>query len=88
MCQGRFGLDIRKRFFPRGWLGPEQAPQVMVTVPRLTEPKKHLENTLRHRVGLLGRPVQGQQLDLMILVGPIQLRICYDPMIIWLLGTK
>lgn len=31
---------------------------------------QHLDNTLRHRVGLLGGPVQGQELHWIILVGP------------------
>ncbi|NWT59195.1 MID49 protein, partial [Erythrocercus mccallii] len=54
LCQERFRLDMRKRFFPRGWWGTDQAPKGMVTDPRLPELQEHLENALGDRVGLLG----------------------------------
>lgn len=39
---------------------------------------QHLGNTLRHRLGLLGCPVQGQDLHWMILVGPFRAKIFCD----------
>lgn len=47
------------------------------TKPEL-EFKECLDHTLRHIVALLGCPVQGQELDLMNLVSPFQLSICFD----------
>ncbi|KFQ96093.1 hypothetical protein Y956_04069, partial [Nipponia nippon] len=51
ICQGRFRLDIRKRFFIQRvvehW---NRLPQEEVTAPSLTTFKKHLDNTLRHMV--------------------------------------
>lgn len=44
-----------------------------VTVPGLTEFKHHSNNALKHRVGLLRCPVQGQQLDSMMLVGSLSI---------------
>lgn len=38
--------------------------RAVVTAPRLPD------STLRHRVGLLSSPLQGQESDLLILVGP------------------
>lgn len=40
--------------------------------------KKGLNNTLRHRMGFLGSSVQGQELDLKILMRPLQFNIFYD----------
>ena len=51
----------------------EQAPQGSEHDPRLLEFKEHLDNTLRHRISILGVPVWSQDLDLMILVDPFQL---------------
>ncbi|KFR09223.1 hypothetical protein Y956_11896, partial [Nipponia nippon] len=49
--QGRFGLDIRKRFFAQRvvehW---NRLPQEVVTAPSLTTFKKHSDNALRHMV--------------------------------------
>lgn len=38
----------------------------MVTAPSLPELKEHLGNALRHRVRLLGFPVQSRELDLLL----------------------
>lgn len=77
--QGRFRLDIGKRLSPRGWLSTRTgSPGGMVMAPRLTESKKYLDSTRRHRVGFLGCSVQGQELDSMILVGPFQLSLFCD----------
>lgn len=44
----------------------------------LPELSKSLDNTLRHWVGFLGCPVQGQQLDSTILMGPFQFSVFYN----------
>lgn len=41
--------------------------------PSLTKFKEYLGNVLRHRVGLLGSAVQGQELALMFFVDQFQL---------------
>ena len=61
-------------------VGMEQAQQGSGHGPRLTELKEHLDITLRHRVWSLGGAVWGQELDSMILMGPIQVEIFYDSM--------
>lgn len=49
----------------------------VVTALSLLYFKKHLDNTLIHRVWFLGGPVQSQDLDV-ILVGPFHLKIFCD----------
>lgn len=51
LCQGRFGLDIRKRFFHPDTL--EQVPEEAATTLSLTEFKKCLYNPLGYMVWLL-----------------------------------
>ncbi|KFW89055.1 hypothetical protein N305_00979, partial [Manacus vitellinus] len=47
LCQGRFRLDIRKRFFTQNVTGHwNRLPREVVTAPSLTEFKKCLENAL------------------------------------------
>lgn len=58
-------------------------PRAVVTVPGLTEHKECLDDAVRHRVGSSGCSVQGQDLDLMILVGPPQIRIFHNSVILW-----
>lgn len=48
-------------------LGTEQVPQGMGMAQRLPELQEHLDRAVRHRVGLLGYPMQGQELDSMTL---------------------
>ncbi|KFZ63542.1 hypothetical protein N321_06335, partial [Antrostomus carolinensis] len=51
MCQSKFRLDIRKRFFTQRvvehW---NRLPSEVVMAPSLTIFKKHLDNALRHMV--------------------------------------
>ena len=63
--------------------GTAQAPQGMVTAPRLPELQECLENSLRDaQGGIVGVSVQGQELDSVILVGPFQLQIFYNSMVL------
>ena len=79
--QGQFRC-IRKRFYTeRVFMHWHRLPREVVTAPSLPECKKHLDNTLRNMVSFLDGPVWSQELDLMILVGPFQLRIFCDSMI-------
>ncbi|KFZ59909.1 hypothetical protein N338_02302, partial [Podiceps cristatus] len=49
--QGRFRLDVRKRFFTQRVVEPwNRLPREAVTAPSLAAFKKHLDNTLRHMV--------------------------------------
>ena len=59
----------------------EHFPEV-VTAPSLPEFKKHLDNALRTMVWFLGGPVRSQRLEWMILMGPFQLEIFYDSLIL------
>lgn len=59
-----------KGFSPRGW--PSTGTGAVVRTPSPTELRKYLDNTLGHRVGLLGCPAHGQELDLMVLMSPYQ----------------
>jgi len=51
LCQGKFRLDIRKRFFTETvichW---NRLPREVVMAPSLSEFKKHLDNALSHMV--------------------------------------
>ncbi|KFO62212.1 hypothetical protein N302_02595, partial [Corvus brachyrhynchos] len=51
LCQGRFRLDIRQRFFTQRVVGHwNRLPREVVTAPSLTEFKELLDNTLGHMV--------------------------------------
>ncbi|KAJ7408008.1 hypothetical protein BTVI_60909 [Pitangus sulphuratus] len=51
LCQGRFRLDIRKRFFIQKMVGYwKRLPREVVTALSLTEFNKPLNDTLRHMV--------------------------------------
>lgn len=71
-------MAIRKGFSPRGCLALNKLSRDRVTIPRLPKVKKCLHIALRHKMGLLGYLLQGQELDTMILRGPFQLSILYD----------
>lgn len=85
LCQRRFRLGIRKKFFhPKGDWALEQGPQGSGHSTRLTNFKKHLYKVPRHMVWFLWYSVQDQELDLMILMDTFQLSIFYDSVIlIW-----
>ncbi|KAJ7427215.1 hypothetical protein WISP_08808 [Willisornis vidua] len=54
LCQRRFRLDIRKRFFTqRVTRYLNRLPSEVVTAPSLKEFKKHLDDILKHMVRLL-----------------------------------
>ena len=62
-------MAIKKRFFTQKVVGHQnRLHRAVVTAPRLPELQERLDNQLRHSVGLLGCPVQGQELVSMILV--------------------
>ena len=49
--QGKFRLDIRKRFFTERVVGPwNRLPREVVTAPRLSEFKEHLKDALSHMI--------------------------------------
>lgn len=73
---GRVRLDIRKRFFTQSVV--RHWNREVVTAPSLPEFKKSLDKAVRHMMWFSGCPVQGQELDSMIFVGPFQLRIFCD----------
>ena len=77
--QGRFRLDIRKRFFTERvvthW---NRLPRDVVTAPSLSEFRRVGTVLLVMWSEFLGRPVWCQELDSMIVVGPFQLGIFYD----------
>lgn len=82
LSQGRFGLEIRKTFFPQGVVEPwKRLLREVIAAPSPKEFKKCLDNILRYMVGFLGCPVKDQELGSMILMGPFQLSTFYDSMI-------
>lgn len=52
LCQGSFGLRIR-RLFPLRGSGSGRAPHGMLTAPRFPELQEGFDAALRHRVGLV-----------------------------------
>ena len=51
LCQGKFRLDIRKRFFTERVVGHwNRLPRGVVMAPTLSEFKEHLDNALSHIV--------------------------------------
>mgnify|MGYP001856029944 FL=1 len=60
----------------------EQAAQGTGHGPKLLGFNEHLNNAYRHRDFILGGLVWNQELNMIFLVGPFQLRIFYGYMII------
>ena len=51
LCQGKFRLDIRKRFFTERVVGHcNRLPREVVTAPNLSELKEHLDDTFSHMI--------------------------------------
>jgi len=75
VSQGSFRFNIRKRFFT------ECLVEYWKKSPRSIW-------ALRHTVWFQSGPVWSQELSLVILVGPFQLRIFYDSMILWFSDYK
>lgn len=74
--QGRIRLGVRNKFFTREWSDTGSSGHN----PKQPELKKHLDNALSHIDCFLGGAVWEQKFDLVILMGPFQLRIFYDSM--------
>ena len=73
--QGRSRWGLEEGSSPESSGALKQAPRVLGTAPYLLEFKESLDNALRHRVWILGGAVWTWEWDLMISVGPFQLRI-------------
>ena len=51
LCQGKFRLDIRRRFFTERVVGHwKRIPREVVMTPSLSELKECLDNALSHRL--------------------------------------
>lgn len=70
--------DIWKRFFTRGCLSTQQDDKGIGHGPKLSEFKEYLDNALRHIAWFSGGTVLSQELDSVIPMGSLQLRIFYD----------
>lgn len=77
---GKSGWISGRGSSPEGSQALDWAPQGSAHGPKLTELKKHLNNSLRYRAWILDGPVWSQGLDLMTLMGPYQLVIFCDSM--------
>ena len=66
-----------------GWGGQGKAlPQRAMDTDPVLEFKERLDSTLSNGVWIWGRAVWSQEPDSMVLVGPFQLRIFYDSMVL------
>lgn len=68
----------------RPWNRLHRAVVTAFSLPKLN---KHLDNILRHMVWFLGGAMWSQGLDSIILMGPFQLKIFYDSVILWFTAT-
>jgi len=76
--QEKFRLNIRKSFFTEGVISHwNRLSTEMVMLPRLSEFKERLDYGL-----VLGSPVRKRELDSMILMCSLQLKIFSDSMIL------
>jgi len=69
LCQGKVRLEVRMRFFTRGWWAWNRLPRA-VARPRAAgvQGASGLVNVLRHKVRLLSGSVWSQESDLMVLM--------------------
>ena len=77
LCQGRGSWGLVMGSASQGGQGMEQAAQGSGCTLQ-----EFMDNTMRHRVWILGGPVWSQELESVVLVGPFQLRIFYGSMIL------
>ena len=85
LCWERLGLRVRKSFCTRGRWAWNRLPRAAgkALICQSSRSKERLDTALRHRVWILGGAVQSQELDSTILVGPFQLGIFCDSVILW-----
>ena len=83
LCQGRFRLYIKKRFFTQRVAGHwNRLPREVIMAPSLTEFWKCLDSALRGMVWLEYGAAQDVDLDSMILVIPFQFSLFCDSLIL------
>ena len=77
LCQGKGRVGARERFFTRGQRAWNRLPRAVGTpqAARVQTAFGHLSQTQDLN---MGGPAQSHEVDLMILVGPFQLRIFCD----------
>lgn len=79
LCQGRFRLNSRKRFFSQRVFGSWNClPRGVVTAAAWQSSRRAWTMLSGTRWDSLSGPVQGQELDSVIPVGPFQVRTFYD----------
>jgi len=83
LCQGRDSWGLGTGAAPEG-SGHGMGCPGQWARPQVLEFKEHLESTLRHRGWILSGPVSRQELYLMILMCPFQLRMFCDPLFVTL----
>lgn len=72
------------RYIQGGWA----LEQAVATETRLTEFKEDLDNAPKEKPGPLGCPLQGQELDTMMMTGPFQMSIFQDSVILYIFDVK
>lgn len=75
--QGTFKLDMRKRFFTERLVSHWNRVLREVIRHQACQSSESIWITLSHGL-VLDIPVKGRELDLMILMGPLQFEICFD----------
>ena len=74
----RSRINVRKRFFTKGWWAWNRLPRAVVMAPGCWS-----LDTNKRRVWIFDSSVGSQELDTMTLMGPFQLRMLYDSVILW-----
>jgi len=79
LCQWRFRLDVRKRFFTKRMIKHwNRISREVVSVSYLSVFQRLLDKTLKSMLQLLVSPEVVRQLNQMIFVGPFQLELFYS----------